>query len=102
MLAQLESALPRGLEWVYEPKLDGFRGLLWRSDTGAVRLLSRNLKDLSVSFPELVLAAETLPLDTAIDGEIVVADVHGNSDFGALQERVSAGKLSRVRRCARS
>jgi ATP-dependent DNA ligase len=92
MLARLESALPRGPEWVYEPKLDGFRGLLWRSDTGAVRLLSRNLKDLSVSFPEVVRAAETLPLDTVIDGEIVIADAHGNSDFGALQERLSTGR----------
>src|SRR4051812_33406337 len=48
MLARLESTLPRGPEWRYEPKLDGFRGLLWRSNTRAVRVLSRNLKDLSV------------------------------------------------------
>ena len=60
MLARLESALPRGPAWRYEPKLDGFRGLLWRSDTGVVRLLSRNLKDLSLSFPELVRAARSL------------------------------------------
>ena len=92
MLARLASALPRGPEWVYEPKLDGFRGLLWRSDTGAARLLSRNLKDLSVSFPEVVRVAETLPVDTVIDGEIVIADAHGNSDFGALQERLSTGR----------
>ena len=68
MLARLESTLPRGPEWRYEPKLDGFRGLLWRSNTSAARVLSRNLKDLSVSFPELVRAAEALPLDTVIDG----------------------------------
>jgi ATP-dependent DNA ligase len=49
MLARLESTLPRGPEWRYEPKLDGFRGLLWRSRTDAARVLSRNLKDLSVS-----------------------------------------------------
>src|SRR5207245_6792801 len=54
MLARLESTLPRGPEWRYEPKLDGFRGLLWRSNTGATRVLSRNLKDLSVSFPSCV------------------------------------------------
>ncbi len=71
MLARLESTLPRGPEWRYEPNLDGFRGLLWRSNTGATRVLSRNLKDLSISFPELVRAAAALPLDTAIDGEIV-------------------------------
>ena len=67
MLARLESTLPRGPEWRYEPKLDGFRGLLWRSRAGTARVLSRNLKDLSVSFPELVRAAEALPLDTVID-----------------------------------
>ena len=72
--ARLESTLPRGPDWRYEPKLDGFRGLLWRSNTGAARVLSRNLKDLSVSFPELVRASEALPLDTGIDGEIVTAD----------------------------
>ena len=92
MLARLESALPRGPAWRYEPKLDGFRGLLWRSDTGMIRLLSRSLKDLSLSFPELVRAASALPLDTVVDGEIVIADAHGNSDFGALQERLSAGR----------
>jgi ATP-dependent DNA ligase len=91
MLARLETALPRGPEWIYEPKLDGFRGLLWRSSSG-VRLLSRNLKDLSQSFPELVRAAEAMPPDTVIDGEIVIADAEGNSDFGALQRRLSAGR----------
>jgi ATP-dependent DNA ligase len=58
---------------------------LWRSNTGAARVFSRNRKDLSVSFPELVRASEALPLDTVIDGEIVIADADGGSDFGALQ-----------------
>ncbi len=84
MLARLESTLPRGPEWRYEPKLDGFRGLLWRSNTGAARVLNRNLKDLSVSFPELVRALEAPPLGTVIDGEIVIANADGSSDFGAL------------------
>jgi ATP-dependent DNA ligase len=92
MLARLESSLPRGADWRYEPKLDGFRGLLWRSGTGRVRLLSRNLKDLSVSFPELVRAGHPLPLDTLIDGEIVIADDNGHADFGALQERLGVGR----------
>jgi ATP-dependent DNA ligase len=66
MLARLESSLPRGGEWRYEPKLDGFRGLLWRSATGQVRLLSRNLKDLSLSFPELMRTGDSLPQDTVL------------------------------------
>jgi bifunctional non-homologous end joining protein LigD len=92
MLARLESTLPRGPEWRYEPKLDGFRGLLWRSNTGVARVLSRNLNDLSVSFPELVRASDALPLDTVIDGEIVIADANGSSDFGALQQRLGVGR----------
>ena len=97
MLARLDSVLPGGPEWVYEPKLEGFRGLLWRSDTGTLRLPSRNLKELSTSFPELIQAAETLSLDTIVDGEIVIADAHGNSDSGALQQRLSAGKRDALR-----
>ncbi len=92
MLARLESSLPRGADWRYEPKLDGFRGLLWRSGTGQVRLLSRNRKDLSLSFPELVRAGDALPLDTVIDGEIVIADEDGHADFGALQARLGVGR----------
>jgi bifunctional non-homologous end joining protein LigD len=92
MPARLESTPPRGPEWCYEPKLDGFRGLLWRSRTGAARVFSRNLKDLSVSFPELVRAADALPLDTVIDGEIVIADANGRSDFGAIQQRLGVGR----------
>ena len=42
MLARLERSLPRGEGWRYEPKLDGFRGLLWRAPSGSVHLLSRN------------------------------------------------------------
>jgi ATP-dependent DNA ligase len=47
MLARLEKKLPRGEVWRYEPKLDGFHGLLRRTPSGSVHLLSRNLKDLS-------------------------------------------------------
>src|SRR5215472_9255216 len=92
MLARLESTLPRGPEWCYEPKLDGFRGLLWRSRTGAARVLSRNLKDLTASIPEFVRAAEALPLETLVDGEIVIANADGSSGLGALQQRLGVGR----------
>jgi bifunctional non-homologous end joining protein LigD len=92
MLARLESSLPRGADWRYEPKLDGFRGLLWRSGTGQVRLPGRNLKDLSLLFPELVRAGHLVPFDTMIDGEIVIADNNGHADFGALQQRLGVGR----------
>jgi len=90
MLAQLERQLPRGERWVYEPKLDGFRGLLWHQSNGRVQLLSRNLRDLAPYFPELVTAGHALPPGTLVDGEIVVADQRGAADFSALQGRLSA------------
>src|SRR5215207_3897772 len=64
MLAQLEPRLPVGPSWRYEPKLDGFRGLLWRRAGGQVQLLSRNARDVGAWFPELVRAADVLPLET--------------------------------------
>jgi len=54
--------------------------------------VSRNLKDLNASFPELVCAGDTLPPSTVVDGEIVIADTDGRSDFGALQARLGARK----------
>jgi ATP-dependent DNA ligase len=92
MLARLERTLPRGPEWRYEPKFDGFRGLLSRSSSGTVHLLSRNLKDPNPAFPELVRAGAVLPHDTLLDGEIVIADSTGAADFGALQDRLGAGR----------
>jgi ATP-dependent DNA ligase len=98
MLAQLERTLPRGGYWRYEPKLDGFRGLLWHGDGATAELLSRNVKDLSAWFPELIVAGMTLPSNTLVDGEIVIADDLGGSDFGALQARLGMARrdVSRV------
>ena len=92
MLARLERTLPRGEQWRYEPKLDGFRGLLWHTTSGSVQLLSRNLKDLGAAFPELLTAGQDLPAGTLLDGEIVIADADGRSNFGALQERLGVAR----------
>jgi ATP-dependent DNA ligase len=71
MLARLAPELPQGNAWVYEPKLDGFRGCLSKQ-TGTVRVLSRNRRELTARFPELVAAAERqLPDGCILDGEIV-------------------------------
>jgi hypothetical protein len=92
MLAQLDSRLPSGQQWRYEPKLDGFRGLLWHRSTGQAQLLSRNTRDLGQWFPELMRAARTLPPDTLVDGEIVICDDSGRVDFGALQARLGTAR----------
>ena len=92
MLAQLAPRLPRGKAWLYEPKLDGFRGLLWRRTASAVQLLSRNSRDLGPWFPELIRAGQKLPVGTLIDGEIVIADDEACVDFAALQVRLSSAR----------
>ena len=88
MLSQLASRVPTGAQWLYEPKFDGFRGLLRRSSDGLVRLTSRQGKDLTDWFPELAQAGKCLPRSTVLDGEIVIADEDGRADFGALQRRL--------------
>src|ERR1700694_448767 len=92
MLAALKHSLPIGDQWLYEPKLDGFRGLLRHATNGHVQVLSRNLRDLAPPFPELLQAARSLPAGTLLDGEIVIADESGNADFGALQQRLTVAR----------
>jgi ATP-dependent DNA ligase len=92
MLAQLDARLPRGDRWAYEPKMDGFRGQLWRRDGAVAQLLSRNGRDLGPWFPEIIKAAAVLPPNTLIDGELVIADDGGQADFGALQHRLTLAR----------
>src|SRR5579872_4768499 len=97
MLAQLQPRLPVGQAWRYEPKLDGFRGLLWHRSASRFELLSRNRRDLGPWFPELLQAAQSLPVGTLLDGEIVMANDSGAADFGALQARLSSSRNQRPR-----
>jgi hypothetical protein len=57
------SRLPSGQHCPYEPKLDGFRGLLWHRSMGQAQLLSRNTRDLDQWFSELMRAARRFPPD---------------------------------------
>jgi ATP-dependent DNA ligase len=92
MRAQLETRLPRGDLWRYEPKLDGFRGMLWHRTEKLVQLVSRNGRDLAPWFPELVQAGQALPVGTLVDGEIVIASDDGFVDFSALQARLNSAR----------
>jgi len=98
MLAYLATTLPTGSAWRYEPKLDGFRGLLGRDHDDRISLTSRNGKDLLRWFPELGHAGKTILAGTILDGEIVIAAQHGTPDFSALQDRLalSTRDLARV------
>src|SRR5207302_7383046 len=88
MLAKLSTALPEGDGWLYEPKWDGFRALVFR-DGGEVYLQSRDLKPFNRYFPELLEPlARQLPMHCVLDGEIVIASPEGHLDFDALLLRI--------------
>src|SRR5688572_10040212 len=87
MLAKLASSLPEGEGWLYEPKWDGFRTLVFRSGA-RLYLQSRDLRPLDRYFPDLAAPlAAALPERAVVDGEIVIAH-HGTLDFDALQLRL--------------
>ncbi len=97
MEAELVEELPVGDGWQYEPKWDGFRGIL-ENDGGELALWSRNGRPLLRYFPELARLGEQLPPHSALDGEIVIAR-DGVLDFDAMQLRLHPAE-SRVRRLA--
>jgi ATP-dependent DNA ligase len=97
MEAELVRELPDGDEWQYEPKWDGFRGLV-ENASGDLRLWSRNARPLLRYFPELASLGDLLPPRTAVDGEIVIVR-DGALDFDAMQTRLHPAE-SRVRRLA--
>jgi ATP-dependent DNA ligase len=87
MLAKLGTSLPEGEGWIYEPKWDGFRALVFR-DGRDLLLQSRDLKPLNRYFPELEEPLlRQLPERCVIDGEIVIAGPTG-LDFDALLLRI--------------
>src|SRR5207247_10791023 len=77
MLAKLEETLPQEGSFLFEPKWDGFRAIVFRSASD-VYIQSRDLKPLDRYFPELheALLAQ-LPKGSVIDGEIVITTSHG-------------------------
>ncbi|HVH19688.1 MAG TPA: ATP-dependent DNA ligase, partial [Myxococcota bacterium] len=87
MLAKRVGELPDGEGWIFEPKWDGFRVLVFR-DGDELFLQSRDEKPLDRYFPELraPLLAQ-LPARCALDGELVIAQ-DGSLDFDALQQRI--------------
>lgn len=95
MLAKLADRLPEGEGWIFEPKWDGFRALVFR-DGAELYLQSRDLKPLNRYFPELAqpLLAQ-LPQRCVIDGEIVIAGPRG-LDFDSLLLRIHPAE-SRVK-----
>ena len=95
MLAKRVSELPTAGEWIFEPKWDGFRALVFR-DADEILIQSRDEKPLNRYFPELLTSLRTqLPARCVLDGEVVVAR-NGALDFEALQLRIHPAE-SRVK-----
>ena len=82
-LALTRKALPLGEEWAYEPKLDGFRAIVF-VDGEEAYIQSRGGKELARYFPELSFA----PGRWVLDGELVIRDADGQLEFDALQQRI--------------
>ena len=98
MLAKRVSELPPGEEWIFEPKWDGFRTLIFR-DGDEIFIQSRDEKPLNRYFPELMepLKAQ-LPKRCVLDGELVIAQ-DDELDFDSLQLRLHPAE-SRVKKLA--
>jgi bifunctional non-homologous end joining protein LigD len=85
-LATLVQDPPEGDEWIHELKFDGYR-MLSHLNRGQVQFWSRNKKDWTEKFPNLVKALKSFPASTAIvDGEVVIVDKAGRSSFQHLQQ----------------
>jgi len=99
MLSKRIGELPAGKTWIFEPKWDGFRALVFR-DGDEILIQSREEKSLNRYFPELLdpIRAQ-LPPRCVLDGEIVIA-TNGGLDFEALQLRIHPA-ASRVKLLAK-
>jgi ATP-dependent DNA ligase len=87
MLAKRVDDIPSGDTWIFEPKWDGFRTIVFRDDD-ELMLQSRDQKPLDRYFPELFAPLKAqLPARCVLDGEIVIAGSKG-LDFDALQLRI--------------
>jgi bifunctional non-homologous end joining protein LigD len=96
-LATLVKEAPVGDGWIHEMKLDGYR-MLCRVEDGEVRMISRNGKDWTASFPSIARCAARLPVKSAwLDGEVVVLESDGRTSFQALQNALTTDHGDKLR-----
>ncbi|WP_053218028.1 DNA ligase D [Virgibacillus senegalensis] len=100
-------SIPEGKEWVFETKYDGFRAVLhWKKDS--INLISRNGKDLSSNFPEILAfcrekqpqIADLLPL--SLDGEIVILNTLYQANFQQIQQRGRFKTVEKIEKAAKA
>jgi bifunctional non-homologous end joining protein LigD len=98
-LATLVDKVPGDAGWVYELKYDGVR-LLIRCDGDDVRAISRNGIDWTHKIGPVIDALARLRLDGVwLDGELIVTDPNGRSDFSLLQHTLEQGRLEELQYC---
>jgi bifunctional non-homologous end joining protein LigD len=101
MLARSGALPAREDGWAFEIKWDGVRAIAY-SRPGELRLESRNLNDITSSYPELTRLNRALSSHEAVlDGEIVAFDEQGRPSFGALQSRMHVASAAQAKRLAK-
>jgi bifunctional non-homologous end joining protein LigD len=102
MLARTGTLPAKDTEWAFEIKWDGVRAIAY-STPGELRLESRNLNDITDSYPELARLGRDLGSHHAVlDGEIVAFEESGRPSFGRLQQRMHVASRDAARRLAKA
>ncbi len=95
-LARLSSTVPAGSDWIHEIKLDGYRLIAVKAG-GKVSLITRNGHDWTEKFASLADAMTGVSKkDFVLDGEAVVFDEKGRSNFGDLQAALQSGSGGKI------
>ncbi|MBC8052733.1 MAG: DNA ligase D [Sphingobacteriaceae bacterium] len=90
MFAKLASNVFDDEDWIYEKKLDGYRAIAYVGNE--IKLISRNGIDFGLKYKEILTALKQIKADAILDGELVVEDNTGKSDFQKLQNYASRSK----------
>jgi ATP-dependent DNA ligase len=96
-LSTLARDVPDGPHWAHEIKHDGYR-MICRREADRVRIVSRNALDWTDKVPAIVETMRTLPANATIDGEAVVCDPQGVTDFDALRDALARRGGSAIER----
>jgi bifunctional non-homologous end joining protein LigD len=95
-LATLSTSAPKGPEWVHEVKFDGYRMVSY-IEQGNVTIYSRNGNDWTDKFRMIAGRLANFSMDSAVvDGELVVTDEQGRSDFSQLKDALSKEQTNRL------
>jgi bifunctional non-homologous end joining protein LigD len=88
--------------WVFEPKLDGIRALVYTT-MDSTKLVSRTGRDQTASYPELrMIHNRVTAVNAVVDGEIVATDPHGRASFERLQQRMNLASPAEIERARKT